>query len=123
MHGQDGDRGGERAGESVEAIQARAPDAQVRKFEVVPTAIVVGQGVTVAWKVDLAETFDGDIYLNGALAGATGQQTFTPTESTTFILSAVYPDGTEGDSRRATFVSIRSTARKNALTPPSSSSR
>ena len=71
------------------------PDVVIKNFTVVPSAIVIGGGVTVSWHVVFAETTDGKLHLNGQFVTTIGQKAFHPTQTTPFTLSIVFANGTE----------------------------
>lgn len=95
MNGQDPDSGGESAGDVARADRAGRQDVVIRKFTVEPPAIVTGGNVTVSWHVVFAETVDAELHLNGQLVTTIGHKAFTPTQTTTFTLSIVFPNGAE----------------------------
>jgi hypothetical protein len=91
MDGQDRDNGGNSAGVDVVGAQ----DIQIRRFSVEPRAITISGGCVVSWHVVFGENVDAELHLNGAFVTTVGTKQFQPTETTTFKLSAVFPNGTE----------------------------
>lgn len=81
--------------ETAVDIGGALQDVQIRKFTVEPGAIVIGQSCVVSWHVVFGENIDADLHLNGEFVNTIGTQNFQPTQSTTFKLSARFPNGTE----------------------------
>ena len=98
MDGQDRHDGGNIANDETVGAIGGGPgpqDIQIRRFSVEPRAITVGGGCVVSWHVVFGENVDAELHLNGAFVTTIGTKNFQPTQSTTFKLSAVFPDGTE----------------------------
>ena len=83
------------AGMIAHGEAAGAQDIQIRRFSVEPRAITIGGGCVVSWHVVFGKNVDAELHLNGAFVTTFGTKQFQPTETTTFKLSAVFPDGTE----------------------------
>ncbi len=96
MDGQDRVGGGDAANSEPAGAGGPGPqDIQIRRFGVEPRAITIGGGCVVSWHVVFGENVDAELHLNGVLVTTVGTKQFQPTQSTTFMLSAVFPDGTE----------------------------
>ena len=85
----------ENSGHIANAEAAGPQDIEIRRFRVEPRAITIGGGCVVSWHVVFGENVDAVLHLNGAFVTTFGTKQFQPTETTTFKLSAVFPDGTE----------------------------
>jgi peptidoglycan-associated lipoprotein len=93
------------------------PPAPTASIEATPATIEQGQPVTITWKTENAT--DIAIAQVGAVQ-ANGSQSLTPTESTTYHLTAKGPGGTQEADARVTVVS--SAAEQPAAPPDTTSS-
>lgn len=93
-----------------------APPTPTASIEATPATIQQGQPVTITWKTENAT--DVAIAQVGAVQ-ASGSQSLTPTESTTYHLTAKGPGGTqEADAR----VTVTSAAAEQPAAPPDTTS-
>ncbi len=91
--------------ETIEAVRAippfvrkfswdeEFPPAPIYSFVVKPTTIVAGESATLEWTV----TGASQIWLDGTSVAFTGTQTVSPTQTTTYVLHIVFPDGSTKD--------------------------
>jgi hypothetical protein len=77
----------------------------VRTFTAAPSTIVKGQPATLQWQVDAAQS----VTLNGAPVAASGSMTVQPTQTTTYVLHIVNPDGTTQDLTATVTVVVSTT--------------
>src|SRR5207244_9023796 len=83
-----------------EAIPPPPPPAPTVNLTAEPSTVEKGQSVTLNWSSQNATTLDLEPGVGSVQA--TGSTTVTPQESTTYVLTAKGPGGTETQSARVT---------------------
>jgi peptidoglycan-associated lipoprotein len=95
------------------------PPSPTASIEVTPSSVQAGQPITITWKT--ANATDVSIEQIGAV-DPSGSQTLTPTESTTYRLSARGPGGTQESVARVTVVASATQPLANSEEVPLSDS-